>query len=113
MEKCIFCRIVVREIPVHKIYENKNWFSIPDKNPRTKGHSLAISKRHFETVLDLNSTLGSELIDCIKGTVMKLMKAEKFDGFTIINNNFKAAGQIIKHIHFHIIPRRKNDSMDK
>jgi len=101
------------EIPIHKIYENKNWFSMPDKNPKTKGHSLVISKMHFETVLDLNSTLGSEFIDCIKGTVMKLMKAEDFDGFNIVNNNFKAAGQIIKHVHFHIIPRRKNDDMDK
>ena len=111
MKDCIFCKISGKEIPARKIYENSNWFSIPDKNPKTKGHSLAISKKHFETVLDLNSTLGQELIDCVKGTIMKLMKEEKFDGFNIVNNNFSAAGQIVKHAHFHIIPRRKGDGL--
>lgn len=112
MKDCIFCKIAAGQIPSQKVYENKNWFSIPDKNPKTKGHSLAISKKHFETILDLNSTLGSELIDCIKGTVMKLMKEGNFDGFNIVNNNFEAAGQIVKHMHFHIIPRKKDDGLE-
>lgn len=101
----------IGEIPVKKIYENKSFFSIPDKNPRTKGHSLVISRKHFETILELNSTLGSELIDCIKGTVMKLMKKGNFDGFNVINNNFEAAGQFVKHFHVHIIPRGKGDAL--
>ena len=112
MKDCIFCKIAAGEIPAPKIYENGSFFSIPDKNPKTKGHSLVISKKHFETVLDLNSTLGSELIDCIKGTIMKLMKAENFDGFNVINNNFEAAGQIVKHFHVHIIPRIKDDGLE-
>ena len=113
MEKCVFCEMSEGKIPVKKIYENGGFFSIPDRNPRTNGHSLVISKRHFETILDLNSTLGSELIDCIKGTVMKLMKEKKFDGFNIMNNNFAAAGQVVKHFHIHIIPRRKKDDLEK
>ena len=113
MEKCVFCKIAVGEIPTQKIYENRGFFSTPDKNPRTKGHSLVISKKHFETTLNMNSTLGTELIDCIKGTVMNLMKKEKFDGFNILNNNFKAAGQVVKHVHFHIIPRRNGDNLEK
>ena len=113
MEKCVFCKMTNEEIPARKIYENSGFFSIPDKNPRTKGHSLIISKKHFETILNMNSTLGQEFIDCIKGTVMKLMKEEKFDGFNIINNNFPAAGQVVKHVHFHIIPRRKGDDSRK
>jgi len=105
--------MAVGKIPIHKIYENLGFFSMPDKNPRTKGHSLVISKKHFETILNMNSTLGSELIDCIKGTVMKLMKEKNFDGFNIVSNNFEAAGQVVKHLHFHIIPRRKDDDLKK
>ena len=112
MRDCIFCMVAAGEMPSQKIDENKNWFSIPDKNPKTKGHSLVISKRHFETILDLNSTLGQELLDCIKETVMKLTKEGKFDGFNIVNNNFAAAGQIVKHAHFHIIPRKKGDGLE-
>ena len=113
MEKCVFCKMSAGEIPIHKIYENGGFFSIPDKNPRTKGHSLIISKKHFETILNMNSTLGPELINCIKGTVIKLMKERNFDGFNIVNNNFEAAGQVVKHLHFHIIPRRKDDNVEK
>jgi len=109
--ECIFCKIAAGQIPINKIYENDNFFSMPDKNPVTKGHSLIISKKHFETILDLPSTLGPELLDCIKNTVNYLIKNGKMEGFNLINNNFEAAGQAVKHVHFHIIPRKKNDGL--
>ena len=110
-DNCIFCKISSGEIPSKKIYENDNFFSIPDANPDTKGHSLVISKKHFETVLDLPNTLGSELIDCIKKTSLKLVEKEKAEGFNIINNTRPVAGQIIPHFHFHILPRKKGDGV--
>ena len=78
---CIFCKIAKGEISVNRIYENDNFFSIPDANPVTKGHSLIISKKHFNTTLDLPDTLGQELLDCIKKTALKLMKENKSEGF--------------------------------
>lgn len=110
MKDCIFCKISRGEIPVQKIYENQNWFSIPDAHPIGKGHSLIISKKHFENAIDLPSTLGPELIDGIKNTAIKLMKKYDGDGFNIVNNNFESAGQVVKHIHFHILPRKKGDN---
>lgn len=112
MESCIFCKIAKGEIPVEKIYENNSFFSIPDKNPRTEGHSLVISKKHFKTILDLPTTLTPELLDCIKNTAMILMQKNKSDGFNVINNNFEAAGQVVKHVHFHIVPRKKDDGLE-
>jgi histidine triad (HIT) family protein len=111
MEDCIFCKIAKGDIPVETIYENDNFFSIPDKNPITSGHSLIISKKHFQNSLDLPSSSGGELLDCIKKTVEKLMKKEKFPGFNIINNNFEVAGQVVNHVHFHMIPRRPGDGL--
>jgi histidine triad (HIT) family protein len=108
-EECVFCKIVKGEISVEKIYENDNFFSFPDANPIVEGHTLVIPKKHFKTFLDLPATLGTELLDCIKKTTMKLMKKYKADGFNIANNNFPCAGQAVHHVHFHIIPRKEKD----
>jgi len=78
-------------------------------NPKVEGHSLVISKKHFETVLDLPVSLGSELLDCIKKTSLELMKKFEANGFNVMQNNFEIAGQVVKHVHFHILPRKKND----
>lgn len=107
VKDCIFCKIASGEIPSEKIYENDNFFSIPDANQQIDGHSLVISKKHFETFLDLPSTLGMEFIDCIKKTTIKLIEKHKFEGFNIVSNNFESAGQVVKHIHIHILPRKK------
>ena len=109
MEECIFCQMAEGEI--EKIYENDNFFSIPDKNPIVDGHSLIISKKHFGNMLDIPSSLGPELLDCIKKTVLKLMEEKKASGFNVVNNNFESAGQVVKHVHFHIIPRREGDGI--
>lgn len=108
-QHCIFCKISRGEIPSKRIYENENFFSIPDANPRVEGHSLVISKKHFETTLDLPVSLGSELLECIKKTSLELMKKFEANGFNVIQNNFEVAGQIVPHIHFHILPRKKGD----
>jgi histidine triad (HIT) family protein len=110
-EDCIFCKIVRGDIPSKKIYENDNFFSIFDVNPIAKGHSLVISKEHFETSLDLPDKVGYDLLDCIKQTILKLIDEWGLKGFNIINNNFEVAGQVVKHAHFHIIPRKKDDGL--
>lgn len=111
-EDCIFCKIANGEIPAIRIYENSNFFSVPDVNPKIDGHSLVISKKHFENILDLPSISGKELLDCIKNTSVILMKKYSSSGFNVINNNFEVAGQIIKHFHLHILPRKKEDGLN-
>ncbi|MEK6878136.1 MAG: HIT domain-containing protein [Nanoarchaeota archaeon] len=111
-QDCVFCKISKGEIKNKRIYENDNFFSVFDINPKTEGHCLIISKKHYENVLDMPETLGQELIDAIKKTVELLRKEHDFDGFNIINNNFEAAGQVVKHVHFHILLRKKNDGLE-
>lgn len=108
---CIFCKIARGEIPVDKIYENDNFFSIPDINQKIEGHSLVISKKHFETTLDLPSTIGEDLLDCIKKTALKVIKENNAEGFNVVNNNFEVAGQAVKHVHYHLLPRKKGDKV--
>jgi histidine triad (HIT) family protein len=110
--ECIFCKIANGEVPIKKIYDNESFFSILDTNQKVVGHSLVISKKHFETLLDTPINLGEELLDCIKNTAVKLMEKYKIDGFNVLNNNFESAGQLVKHFHVHILPRRKGDKVN-
>jgi len=109
MNDCVFCKIALGEIKAERIYENDNFFSIYDHGPEVEGHALVISKKHFETALDLPNTLGVELMDAIKKTTLKLIDKYKCGGFNIINNGKKIGGQLVPHVHFHIIPRREGD----
>ena len=111
MENCIFCKIL-NENSEKKIYENDGFFSIPDVNPVAEGHSLVISKKHFKTILDIQDSLGPELLDCIKNTALKLIKETNSEGFNVMNNNFEVAGQVVNHVHFHIVPRKKDDGFE-
>tara|TARA_Y100000031_G_scaffold111605_1_gene123061 strand:+ start:1782 stop:2105 length:324 start_codon:yes stop_codon:yes gene_type:complete len=99
------------KISAEKIYENDNFFSIPDANPVAEGHSLVISKKHFKTILEVQNSLGPELLDCIKNTALKLIKEKNIGGFNVLNNNFEVAQQAVPHVHFHIIPRKKDDGL--
>jgi|TARA_Y100000031_G_scaffold110060_1_gene121094 histidine triad (HIT) family protein len=110
MNDCIFCKIE-KENSEKKIYENDSFFSIYDINPLVEGHSLVISKKHFKTTLDVQNSLGPELLDCIKNTALKLIKEKNIEGFNVVNNNFEVAGQAVPHVHFHIIPRKKGDEL--
>ena len=111
MDDCIFCKIAKGEVSSEKIYENDNFFSMPDANPSVEGHSLVISKNHFETILDMPNSFGPELLDCVKNTSLKLMENLGADGFNIAVNTFESAGQLVKHVHWHILPRKKDDGM--
>jgi len=108
---CIFCEIAAGKAPVEIIYEDENILSFLDIKPLNIGHALVIPKRHYENYLDLpadelrNITLISQKI------AAKIVKAFEPDGFNIIVNSGKAAGQSIFHFHYHIIPRYSDDKV--
>ncbi|MDP1728589.1 MAG: HIT domain-containing protein, partial [archaeon] len=67
-------------------------------------------KKHYETILDMPSSLGSELVDIAKKQGLRLIKEGKAEGFNLFQNNFKSAGQVVLHYHMHVIPRKINDN---
>ncbi|HLD10449.1 MAG TPA: HIT family protein [Candidatus Nanoarchaeia archaeon] len=111
MEECIFCKIIKGEIKAAKIYEDRYTYAFLDIRPASKkgGHTLVLPKNHFELITDIPEI---ELIALSK-TIKKISKALlKFgEGLNILQNNKKVAGQYINHLHFHLIPRFKNDSI--
>jgi histidine triad (HIT) family protein len=110
-EECVFCKIVKGELPCKKVYENDNFLAFLDINPKAEGHTVMISKQHYRTILDLPKSLGMELLDAVKEVSMKLMNEKKGAGFNVIVNNFPAAGQVVDHVHVHIIPRNEGDGL--
>jgi len=110
-EDCVFCKIVSGEIPAEKVYEDDNFIVFNDIKPVSKGHCLIVTKKHYKTILDMPSSLGTELVDLIKNQGLRVMKEEKAEGFNLVENVFSAAGQIVMHVHFHVIPRKKDDGL--
>ena len=108
---CIFCKIIVGENKIEKVYEDENFIGVLDKFPRTKDETLLIPKKHFRNILDMPSTLGTELIEAIKKISLKLIKEKKADGINVLINNEPSAGQVVFHTHIHIIPRKKDDGL--
>lgn len=108
MEDCIFCKIIKGEIPSNKVYEDNDVLAFYDINPATPIHILVIPKKHIATLTDLKPEDG-EIIAKIYQVINKIAKDMKFeqDGFRVITNCGKDAGQEVMHLHFHILAGRK------
>tara|TARA_Y100000310_G_scaffold149036_2_gene148359 strand:+ start:3025 stop:3375 length:351 start_codon:yes stop_codon:yes gene_type:complete len=106
---CVFCKIVSGEIKADMVFDSENFIVIKDANPQTPGHSLVIPKKHCDTFLDLSEEYYKEFLLTTKSVINNLMKEDGVEGFNLISNNYKIAGQIVPHLHLHIIPRRKKD----
>jgi len=111
MADCIFCKIVEGKIPCTKIYENNKILAFLDVSPVNFGHTLVIPKRHSETLLDTDEETLREIMSVTKKLSAAIMKAVKADGFEVCINNKKAAGQLVPHLHMHIMPRFNNDGL--
>jgi len=108
---CIFCKIVRREILCSKIYEDEEFLAFLDIKPINKGHVLVVPKIHCRNLLDFPKSEESDLIEFIKKVAKAVVKATGAVGFNLGMNNGRAAGQLIEHAHFHIIPRFSDDGL--
>jgi histidine triad (HIT) family protein len=101
----IFAKILRGEIPSHKIYEDGETFAFLDIMPRSKGHSLVIPKKPAVNMLDIEPDDLCALMRSVHMLAPVIKKAMGADGFMIQQFNGAAAGQMVFHIHFHIVPR--------
>lgn len=106
---CIFCAIAAGEIPSFKVYEDDLVLAYLDINPFSKGHTLVIPKAHTEGLLDTPDEMLATIIARVKKVAAHLKQALPCDGFNIVQNNGEVAGQTVKHVHFHIVPRYQGD----
>ena len=108
MSDCVFCQIVNREIPAQILLETKQVLAFKDINPVAPVHIVLIPKKHISSVADpqliADPTLTTELFSAIQ----ELMgKADLKDGFRVVINRGKHAGESVPHLHLHLIGGRE------
>ncbi|WP_147819907.1 HIT family protein [Salidesulfovibrio onnuriiensis] len=111
-EECIFCKIIAGEIPCAKIYESETCLAFLDIAPVNKGHALVLPKEHHATIWELPSRLGEGFMDALAKVGAAVKDATGADGLNVMQNNLEAAGQLVPHVHFHLIPRFENDGLE-
>ena len=102
----VFAKILRGELPVHKVFEDDKVFAFLDIMPRAPGHTLVIPKAPVRTFLDIAT---EDLAYLMKATQMIARAAVKVfaaDGLTIQQFNEPAGGQVVFHLHIHVIPRQ-------
>ncbi len=111
MKNCVFCKIIKKEIPSTKVYEDDYSLVILDIRPASKkgGHTLVIPKKHYELISDIPDEVLTKISLLIKKVSKALLKFG--EGLNVLQNNKKVAGQAIPHVHFHLIPRFQNDGI--
>jgi len=104
-ESCIFCKIVRKQAPASIVYEDETVMVFLDIRPLNIGHTLVIPKAHCVDIFDIPETLQSQVHKVAKQVSFAVKKATNADGISIIQQNGKAAGQDIFHLHVHVVPR--------
>jgi histidine triad (HIT) family protein len=102
---CVFCKIIKDEKNKSVIYEDDKVLAFMDFRPINDGHTLVIPKKHYENIYEISEEELAYLFKIVKKVAHAIKKAVKAEGITLIQNNGKAAKQVVFHIHVHIIPQ--------
>jgi len=109
MNDCIFCKIIKGEVPNYTVYEDDDVLAFLDIFPHAKGHTVVIPKKHIERIEELDESSAGALLLAIKKITKKIDEVLHPDGYNIGWNDGKSAGQVVPHLHIHIMPRWEND----
>jgi histidine triad (HIT) family protein len=112
-ESCIFCKIVRKQAPASIIYEDATVMAFIDIRPLNIGHSLVIPKAHYVDIYEIQENELSNVHKVTKQIAIAIKKATKADGISIIQQNGKAAGQDIFHLHVHVVPRFEGQKLPR
>jgi histidine triad (HIT) family protein len=101
----IFAKILRGELPAHCVYEDEKAFAFLDIMPRSTGHTLVIPKAPARNILDIAPDDLAHVIQVAKKVALGQMSAFGADGITVQQFNETAGGQVVFHLHVHVIPR--------
>lgn len=101
----VFAKILRGELPAHKIYEDADTFAFMDIMPRGDGHALVIPKKPARNLLDVDPDSLAAVMRTAQKVARAAMKAFNADGVTVQQFNESAGGQVVFHLHVHVLPR--------
>ncbi len=111
-ENCIFCKINQGEIPSYTLYEDELVRVFLNAFPEARGHLLIIPKDHYENIFDTPNEILERINVVAKKMALILQSKLGATGLNIVNNSGVDAGQEVFHLHYHLVPRFKNDALN-
>jgi len=109
--ECIFCKIAAGTAECQELYRGETTLAFMDIHPANEGHCLVIPQAHFATVFEMSP----ESFAAVGATVAKLARAVNEtlqpDGLSLVQANGEVAGQTVRHVHVHVLPRRAGDNL--
>jgi len=109
MDDCVFCKMVAGQIPVVPVHEDEVVLAFLDIGPVSDGHTLVIPKQHCAMIHECDPQVLSAVAGRLGRIAKAVAEAMNADGYNVLANNGSAAGQVVEHLHFHIIPRKTGD----
>ena len=110
-ESCTFCQIIRGESWSSKIYEDDKVLAFFSNRPVNIGHTLVVPKKHYESIFDIPEKEFAHLSVIVKRIAAAVKMAVSAEGIRVVQNNGEAAGQVIFHLHVHVIPFQEKVSL--
>ena len=107
----IFAKILRGELPCHKVYEDDRALAFLDIMPRAPGHTLVLPKAPARNLLDIQPADLAHVMQVAQKIAQAQMRAFNADGITLQQFNESAGGQVVFHLHVHVIPRHEGVAM--
>ena len=101
----VFAEILRGELPCHKVYEDEAVLAFMDIMPRADGHVLVIPKAAARNILDVDATVLADVMKRVQLVARAAMTGLAAEGISVMQFNEGAGGQVVFHLHFHIMPR--------
>ena len=107
---CIFCKIVTGEIPAEVVLQDSVATAFMDVGPLAEGHVLLVPAGHYETIDQMPADEAAAMLRHVPALVKAVQAATGCEGVNVLQNNGRAAHQVVMHVHVHIIPRNSGDA---
>jgi histidine triad (HIT) family protein len=108
---CVFCKIVAGQIPAFRVHEDDAILAFLDIGPLAEGHLLVIPKEHAERLEDMLPETLVHLAGQLPRLARAVLQVTGATGYNLLQNNGRVSGQVVPHVHFHIIPRSASDAL--
>ena len=109
MSDCIFCKITQKQAPASIVYEDNQVAAFLSHRPVNIGHTLVVPKRHYENIYEIPEEEAAYLFKIAKRLTLAIKNATGIEAIRLVQNNGKDAGQVVFHLHVHIIPMKPHN----
>lgn len=108
-ENCVFCQIIRKQAPACIVYEDDRVVAFLSNRPVNEGHTLVVPKAHYENIYEIPEDDIAYLFRIVKRVAVGVRDAMASEGIRVVQNNGCAAGQVVFHLHVHVIPMQPHE----